>query len=763
MIIYSINTNPHFKGKGNHHLSSVGWREVETDLTTLIHQVTTQGIAMMPAIVTHSARRKKDLSKFHLVVVDVDNAEPDSQMTWEEAIENPFLRNNALALWTSTNHKRDDEEEDSDYRGQDRFRILFKLDEPFRFCPAGNDVAYKEFKEIIERLNRIIPGADHNIKPAHYFAGCFDGLNHIYRMGKNVLDFSKVPQLPIIQKPIFERGESEFTGSTDDSIKNLKRFLHHISSEKTDVWMSVGGSLKNIADELNEDDLVRDLFHRWSERDYDGYDFHRVEQFWESTTPGLGGWGNLKQLALESDNPLPQTQSQPTFNTDDFGEIEGFVMRNIMRETTETTINETKTTGQKIQELLDRVVELELDIKRNTWAERQALIKEITSLGPSRHDIKKRIFEHICNYFGVDLGSTKGNTIETKGMDRARKLLGKLQQPYLVPDYLQRNRDAIFYGDSGSGKTTIALDLIRSLIQGRTFADAKEPCPQGKKVLFIASDGGPSAEGVLIDYLNKLGVTGCGKFADKFKWWSGDEESTTPSWNLNLGNLIKLKDEIQGGHYDLVVIDSLKSVTSGTDYSIDDRTISDVMRLVQAIVTPHAALMWIHHTNKSGKTSSHSAGGVTDIIEVVSAAFQVSREWVEGQKSQQSTMKIQKLRGQSTRQFDFEFDWEQGVIPFTEFDSTTRELEARQSAYPEAILVAIRDSPNSRMFRATIADELNANPQVISNHLQDLKQQGLITETKSKGCWKLTKDGEEVSANFTRKRLESITNLSKDF
>jgi predicted transcriptional regulator len=428
--------------------------------------------------------------------------------------------------------------------------------------------------------------------------------------------------------------------------------------------------------------------------------------------------------------------------------------------TSSELLEESKSSGQKIKELLDRVVELELDITRDTWSERQALMKQMQALGPNKQECKRRVFDHICDFFGVDLGATKGNTIVDKGRERARRLMNRSKGDWLVPGFLRQNRDAIFFGDSGSGKTTISLDMIRSLTMNRTFADGKQPCQGQKKTLFIATDGGVTAESVLMDYINDLGLMHHDQFWEKFIWWSSDEDSSSPPWTLTLGNMIKLQERLTEGDIDLVVIDSLKAVTTGTDYSIDDRNIGHVMRLMQSIVTPHAGLVWIHHTNKSGKSSSHSAGGVTDIIEVVSAAFQVQREWEDDKPTQRSTMKVQKLRGEDSRQFNFTFDWRHGVCPEIEMDYEAREIEARVTDYPQMIMVAIRDSEFGRMSRGSLSDAIGASANTVDNYLQELKKSGLIKQARSKG-WCLTGKGTQVAENFSRKRLES--QLSSDF
>ena len=150
---------------------------------------------------------------------------------------------------------------------------------------------------------------------------------------------------------------------------------------------------------------------------------------------------------------------------------------------------------------------------------------------------------------------------------------------------------------------------------------------KNKKILFIGSDGGVSAMSVLSDYLNKMEVLNDAKLDDYFDYWVADEDEGIPSWNLSTGNLVKLKETVSNGDYALVIIDSLKAVCSNSSWSIDERSIGDVMRLVQAIVCEHSALAWIHHTNKGKSNGADKAGGVTDVIELTSANIQFKKQW----------------------------------------------------------------------------------------------------------------------------------------
>jgi predicted transcriptional regulator len=410
----------------------------------------------------------------------------------------------------------------------------------------------------------------------------------------------------------------------------------------------------------------------------------------------------------------------------------------------------------RIAQIVEKLVELELDIDNNNWAEQQTLIKEATSLGPSRTDVNNRVFDHVCDYLGVDLGSTKGNQIKTKGIARLRKLAFAGQDPWLVDRYLQKNRDAIIFGDSGSGKTAIAMDMVRCLLENKTFADGKTASNTDKKILFIASDGGSTAELVLAQYLQQMDVDD--SLFDHFDFWAADCDGSAPPWNLKTGNLIKLRDTVATGEYDLVIIDSLKAVCSQTRYSIDDRGISDIMRLVQSVVCPHAALLWIHHTNKSGSSSSHSAGGATDIIEVVSAAFQVKRQWNDGQTQQKNTMVVHKLRGCDTRTFNYDFNFDEGLIPEQQFTVEAKKINDRKTSYPEVIMVALRDHKYGRMGRSSLAERFGVTPNTLDPYLTELKNDGLIRSQQGK--YTLTTKGTQVAGEFTRKKYEEA--CSKD-
>ena len=321
MLTYSINRHVVGKTKEGHVKSAAGWKQSSSTLEDLLQLTASDGLGFMPGLLTHSAKVKTDLQKFCTVVIDIDNSDGDGQTTWDEAKDNPFLQKNALCMWTSSNHMVDDGDPDSHYNGQDRYRIMFKLEEDFTLCPAGNTKNYKEFHEIIKRLNAMVPGADPNITPIHYFAGTHDGLQHTFNES-NVLNLDEVPNLetPPESQRLFDA--VEFRGDGKDSIQNVHRFLHHIDSSSMETWLSVAGCLKNIGEAIG-DDVALDLFLEWCPKDYPYFDEAKSINLWERLEPKGGGFGKLKSIAEDSGMQSSNSSLAP-FDVSEFGITDGY-------------------------------------------------------------------------------------------------------------------------------------------------------------------------------------------------------------------------------------------------------------------------------------------------------------------------------------------------------------------------------------------------------------------------------------------------------
>lgn len=399
-----------------------------------------------------------------------------------------------------------------------------------------------------------------------------------------------------------------------------------------------------------------------------------------------------------------------------------------------------KVNRERIKQLIVRLVDLEMDIDVDHFAEKKVIEKELRTLGPGPTEINKRIFDEVCSRLGVANSTVGGNKVRTVSKNKFRRSpFAKKEVSPLVPGFIADKRDAVFYGESGAGKSVLTLQMIKSMIEEYPFGDQTTPSSaKGKKVLWIGPDGSVNALDTTTETLEKMEVLDDDRFLDAVDFWLEDPEEGTASWNLSTGNLVKLQQAAASGEYGLVVIDSLKASCTGTRWSIDERIIADVMRLVQALVCKHAALVWIHHSNKGRSTGSNKAAGCTDIIEVVSAAVEFKQEWSDDRTSKRDYVIVQKFRGSSMRQFDYQFSW-QNIVAINA-DASDKADNAITSSDPlTAVLICLRDSEKPAMKAAAIADKLGIKNNTVSKHLSKLKSLGYVRDKAQ--AWTLTSNG----------------------
>jgi predicted P-loop ATPase len=314
--------NPRVIGKGDHHLSASGWQRNTSSVEELLQLTAGQGFGFMPALLTASGKSNDHISQFCTVCIDVDNSN-GQVTTWTEAMNDPFLQANALCMWQSASSGIVN---DKNPEGLDRYRILFKLPSDERICPAGNREGLKQVDVLIKRLNALIPGSDPAIKAGHYFAGRVDAAVHMF--GENVLDLGQVPELPERVHTHDRQATGEFTGSADDSIRNIQRWLPFIDSASYDNWLTVCGCLRNASDVIGEDKAL-EMFTTWCHQDYNANDQENERMFLRMDV-GQGGFGRLKELAIDGgyEQPAPVAHVETGVNElmDLLGKSQGYVV-----------------------------------------------------------------------------------------------------------------------------------------------------------------------------------------------------------------------------------------------------------------------------------------------------------------------------------------------------------------------------------------------------------------------------------------------------
>jgi hypothetical protein len=376
------------------------------------------------------------------------------------------------------------------------------------------------------------------------------------------------------------------------------------------------------------------------------------------------------------------------------------------------------------------------------WSKSKLIEAKIRKLGVPTNEIKEQSTAMLSARLGLDLGGLNGTAGAIRSLNRSQGST----QGWLIPQFLPLGKASLIYGDSGAGKTSIALHIANAYLKGIPFADSIYPSKyDGRKVLFIASDGQGDAVDHLTDYAEQSGFMDDEAFGENFKVYAAADDGSSSPFNFSPIHLVNLHNQLAAGEYGLVFIDSLKASCMGSDYSIDDRSAVLPMRMIQAMCAKtKTTLVWLHHTNKSSSESSHRAGGSTDIVEIVSAAHELRHKWDEKTNQSSSEWLVQKLRGSSKRRFAYSFDFETGLvldIPIVDTSTTS-----------DKILKAIYESPTKRLKRQELTQLIGLEAKTLSNHAGFLKSDGMITQNSK--AWQITGKG--------MKRVKEITSLNTE-
>ena len=190
---------------------------------------------------------------------------------------------------------------------------------------------------------------------------------------------------------------------------------------------------------------------------------------------------------------------------------------------------------------------------------------------------------------------------------------------WLVKRLLPRAGLIILFGQSGSGKSFMALDLAAAVSQGGEWRGLK--VTQGRVVYIVAE--------------------GAGDFRSRIQAWQvqhGRELHiglipATPNL-LNLDHALELAKEI--GRADLIVVDTFAQVTAGGD----ENSAKDIGRALEHCAGLHratgATVLLVHH---SGKDESKGARGHSSLKAAADAELEVVRA------DQQRSLCVTKMKG----------------------------------------------------------------------------------------------------------------------
>ena len=190
----------------------------------------------------------------------------------------------------------------------------------------------------------------------------------------------------------------------------------------------------------------------------------------------------------------------------------------------------------------------------------------------------------------------------------------------LQPGFTIQGKDCVLMGQSGAGKTLGALGLSYALATGAPILDDLYGIPESKHgaTLWIGSDGGDGAFGMVKKYSEMLNVPHKSVWEDNFTFWGADSSEGVSSWAFTLKGLSELVEELEAGHvngspYKYLFVDSLKKVLElgNIDYGVGP--VGKVMQIAQAIASKYdCTWIWLHHISKGASKGDYgiaSSGG----------------------------------------------------------------------------------------------------------------------------------------------------------
>ncbi|MCP9796109.1 AAA family ATPase [Cyanobium sp. Lug-B] len=283
-----------------------------------------------------------------------------------------------------------------------------------------------------------------------------------------------------------------------------------------------------------------------------------------------------------------------------------------------------------------------------------ALLARTYRKGISRERTQEELLRRWAERRGIDLTG--------KAPSGAGRVIGKadpgagIQQ--LQPGFVLDHDLHVMVADAGAGKTFLTLELATVLSVGRHgFLDQQAPRngASGRgTVLYIGSDGGPSAWPMLNDYCDELEAVERGA---SIEVWAEADDGSESAWSLTLPCLDRLAARVARGDVLGVIIDTANAVFQQANLSPYVGPVDQYLRLLKGIVCPHAFL-WINtHTNRNGKDMK-ATGGHPAWQEVPSVIHRIERlKNVDGEAATYRWT-VEKFRSEAPRTFTYQ--WRNG-------------------------------------------------------------------------------------------------------
>ena len=397
-----------------------------------------------------------------------------------------------------------------------------------------------------------------------------------------------------------------------------------------------------------------------------------------------------------------------------------------------------------------------------TWADADIKFGEITSqFGMSSQKLNSRIEQCCGELLGIDIGGTTKVSSYNVEDEWASVDDEDAQTSFILPGIIREKGTAMLVSAGGVGKTEMACAIAKCIANGEGFLHHSDvPVEGGKRTLFIEADMENGARRCITDYFINAGIEPEEARTWLSKWvrlWCADPAKGIPSWRFTGPALLQLREEIKTGEYGLVVIDSLKKITVGTDYEYTKNSEMHLMlTLLSGIVTPYASLLVLHHTNKSENDGMGAIGGASSIGEVVDAVHTLSRKDIEGEDSAYTFETTKARNGINNCKFKYDRD-ENGTFYVLNPDLSDKENDLGTRILNVLAIAASEKGNNGIVKTSQIAESCGAKIKTVSNKLTALHTARPRYVRKKGRGWEITHPGMAHIKMLKAKETEDFT------
>ncbi len=270
---------------------------------------------------------------------------------------------------------------------------------------------------------------------------------------------------------------------------------------------------------------------------------------------------------------------------------------------------------------------------------------------------------------------------------------------WLIKGVLPKSTVGVIYGESGSGKSFLVLDMCAAIVRNIPWNGFKTR-GAGRRVLYVIAEGVNGFPHRLEAYRIKEGLVGKDIGID-----------IVQDTMLNLtkhGNAARLVNDFKIlGQYDLIVIDTLAQVTPGINESSSEDMGLALDHCKKISRASGAMILIVHH---SGKDASKGMRGHSSVLGASDAIFEVTRF------GEDRAFKIIKLKeGKEGEEFGFKLQTKViGYAPIEEGEDEPDVIESCVVEYCEIV------KPVKKM-------ELKSNQKVVFDVLSEVSQGAWIT------------------------------------